>query len=245
VPAVGGEGWWAAARATLRAEQGRRGSAGRRHSEGSIASARCPASSAFIGLAPELARRLRARSPESVIDLRRCGHEEAVALVRLADLELALVLARRELRRRPGGVRIADLGDEPMLALLPWGQRLAPADEVVLAELRDERWLVGAPDPTSSIIVSACHRAGFEPSIAFETDDALATQSLVGAGLGVSLSSPWLAQALRDDVVLRPLADPRPSRRVQAVLPDPPRPSSALLLEVASEVVGSGGDGTT
>ncbi|MGZ4385144.1 MAG: LysR family transcriptional regulator [Gaiellaceae bacterium] len=192
--------------------------------------------SAFIGLVPEIVRRLRERSPGAQIDLRRCGHEEAVTLVRRADLDLALVFARPEYRRQPSGVRIADLGDEPMLVLLPRGHPLAGLEEVSLLDLRDEQWIVGAPDPTSSIIVTACHRAGFEPSIAFDTDDALATQSLVAAGLGVSLSSPWLAQALRDDVVMRPLAEPRPRRRIQAVLPDPPRPSSALLLEVASEV---------
>jgi DNA-binding transcriptional LysR family regulator len=196
--------------------------------------------SAFIGLVPELVRRLRRRSSDAGIDLRRCGHEEAVALVRRADLDLALVFARPEYRRQPPGVRIVDLVDEPMLALLPREHPLAETPEVALAELRDEPWIVGAPDPTSSIIVSACLRAGFEPRIAFETDDALTTESLVAAGLGVSLSSPWLAQALRADIVLRPLAEPRPSRRVQAVLPDPPRPSSTLLLELATEVARGG-----
>jgi len=193
---------------------------------------------AFVGLVPEIVRRLRLRTPEVEIELRRCGHHEAVALVRRADLDFALVFARPESRQASKGVCIVDLADEPMLALLPREHPLAEADQVPLFELRDEAWIVGAPDPTSSIIVAACHRAGFEPQVAFETDDALATQSLVAAGLGVSLSSPWLTHALRSDVVLRPLTEPQPIRRVQAVLPDPLRPSSALLLELAREAVG-------
>ena len=107
-----------------------------------------------------------------------------------------------------------------MLALLPAGHRHAGAGEVPLSELRDEGWIVGAPDPTSSVIVAACQRAGFEPRVAFETDDALTTQSLIAAGLGVSLASPWVERARRDDVVLVPLAEPVPTRRLQAAVPD-------------------------
>jgi DNA-binding transcriptional LysR family regulator len=83
------------------------------------------------------------------------------------------------------------------------------------------------------VIVAACRAAGFEPEIAFRTDDALATQSLVAAGLGVSLSSPWLQEMLRDDVVLRPLADPVPTREISAVAATPTSPAAKLLLELA------------
>jgi DNA-binding transcriptional LysR family regulator len=80
------------------------------------------------------------------------------------------------------------------------------------------RWIVGAADEPSSIIVAACRRAGFEPQIAFTTDDALATQGLVAAGLAISLSSPWEASVLRNDVVLRPVTQPSPRRRIAAVI---------------------------
>ena len=76
-------------------------------------------------------------------------------------------------------------------------------------------------------------------SMAFETDDALTTQSLVAAGLGVSLASPWVESSRRRDVVLVPLADPVPPRRLQAAVPDPPGPASALLLELAKTAAGA------
>jgi DNA-binding transcriptional LysR family regulator len=190
---------------------------------------------AFVGLIPEIVRRLRERAPAAQLALRRCGHDEAIALVRTAELDLALVFAQAD-APAPRDVEVVDLADEPMLALLPLGHALARAEAVPLAELHDETWIVGAPDPSSSVIAAACHAAGFEPRIAFETDDPLATQSLVGAGLGVSLTTPWLASALRDDVVLRPIAPPAPVRRVSAVVADPTGPGAALLLELARGV---------
>jgi DNA-binding transcriptional LysR family regulator len=63
---------------------------------------------------------------------------------------------------------------------------------VPLRALADEGWILGAPDPTSSVIVNACREAGFEPRIPFETDDGLPMQVLVAASLGVSVATPWL-----------------------------------------------------
>lgn len=190
---------------------------------------------AFVGLVPAIVRGLRARAPHGEIALRRCGHDEAISLVRAAELDLALVFARSDVPPPRGDVEVVELADEPMLALLPRAHPLVDEPEVVLAALAEESWIVGARDAASSIIVAACRRAGFEPRVALESDDALATQSLVAAGLGVSLSSPWLAAALRDDVALRPLAAPVPTRRVQAVVADPVGPGARTLLELARE----------
>jgi DNA-binding transcriptional LysR family regulator len=191
---------------------------------------------AFVGLVPAIVRAVLARAPEAAIALRRCGHDEAIAAVRRAELDLALIFARTGVSP-PGDVTVVDLADEPMLALLPRDHPAARRRHVSLAALAAEAWIVGAPDPASSVIVSACREAGFEPRLVFETDDALAIQSLVAAGLGVSLTTPWLAAALRPDVVLRPLASPAPVRRIQAVLAEPAGPGGRLLLELAREAV--------
>lgn len=193
---------------------------------------------AFVGLVPAIVRGLRDRAPKAEIGLRRCGHDEAISLVRAAELDLALVFARADIPPPRGDVEVVELADEPMLALLPRAHPQAQAAEVDLAALEADSWIVGARDAASSVILAACRQAGFEPRVALESDDALASQSLVAAGLGVSLSSPWLVAALRDDVVLRPLAPPVPTRRVQAVVADPVGPGARLLLELAREVAG-------
>jgi DNA-binding transcriptional LysR family regulator len=132
-----------------------------------------------------------------------------------------------------GDLGVVELAREEMLALLPRAHPAARRRRVRLEALADEGWIVGAPDPTSSVIVNACREAGFEPRVAFETDDALAIQSLVAAGLGVSLTTPWLNPSLRSDVVLRPLAAPAPVRHVRALFLEPAGPGARLLLELA------------
>jgi len=193
--------------------------------------------SAFIGMIPELVHALRERVPEAEITLKRCGHDEALSLLRTAEIDFAFVFARPELARKIAGVEIVEMGEEPMLVLLPQAHRLALESRVSLSDLASESWIVGAPDPTSSIIVNACLAAGFEPNVVFETDDPLATQSLVAAGLGVSLSSPWASAALREDLVLKPLAPPVPVRRVRALVIDPPGPGARIVLDLARELV--------
>jgi DNA-binding transcriptional LysR family regulator len=191
---------------------------------------------AFVGLVPAIVQRLRQKAPDATIALRRCGHEEGTALVRRAELDLALVFAHPDAPAPPGDVEMIHLADEPMLALLPRTHRLSDSDSVALQDLREEGWIVGAPDRASSIIVAACREAGFEPRVAHESDDALAIQSLVAAGVGVSLTTQWLREGLRSDVVLRPLAPPAPVRRVAAVVAERPGPGARLLLELAREV---------
>jgi DNA-binding transcriptional LysR family regulator len=193
---------------------------------------------AFVGLIPAIVEGLRRRVPESEIVLRRCGHDEAIALVRRAELDLALVFAHSGAADAGPDLSVVDLAEEPMLAMLPQAHPAARRRRVPLGALSDESWIVGAPDPASSVIVTACREAGFEPRVAFESDDALAIQSLVAAGLGVSLTTPWLSTTLRSDVVLRPLASPAPVRRVQAVLSEPAGPGARLLLELAREAAG-------
>jgi DNA-binding transcriptional LysR family regulator len=192
---------------------------------------------AFVGLIPAIVRVILDRAREAQITLRRCGHDEAVAAVRRADLDLGLVFATAGASEPAGDVCVVDLVDEEMLALLPRAHPLAARRRVRLSALAHEQWIVGAPDPASSVIVNACRDAGFEPRIAFETDDALAIQGLVAAGLGVSLTTPWLRSALRPEVVLRPLVRPAPVRRVQAVLAEPAGPGARLLLDLARRAV--------
>lgn len=191
---------------------------------------------AFVGLVPAIVRAVRAKAPDATIALRRCGHDEATALVRRAELDLALVFARPDAPAPPSDVTLVPLADEPMLALLPRAHPLSGATAVSLTDLREEPWIVGAPDRASSITVAACREAGFEPRVAHESDDALAVQGLVAAGIGVSLTTAWLRTALRDDVVLRPLAPPVPMRRVAAVMAERPGPGARLLLRLAREV---------
>src|SRR5829696_5130000 len=84
-----------------------------------------------------------------------------------------------------GPVETHHLLDDPLLAVLPAGHRLARRRALRLADLAAEPWVLGGGPGCSdrAIILRACHAAGFEPRVGveFPTDDYHATQGMVAA----------------------------------------------------------------
>jgi DNA-binding transcriptional LysR family regulator len=85
------------------------------------------------------------------------------------------------------------------------------------SRLRDDDWVQGPSSTSPGLIRELCRAAGFEPRIAFESDDPLATRGIVAAGLAVSLvPSLTKEDTARDrNVRVLPLRDP-PRRLVVA-----------------------------
>lgn len=109
--------------------------------------------------------------------------------------------------------------DDRMNVMLPAGHPLASRRRIRLDELRDESWILGrrAYVPDEAIFERACRAAGFEPQMAFESDDYLAIQGFVAAGVGVALAPDMSLVTLREDVVVRDLEHP-PHRRIVAAV---------------------------
>ena len=117
-------------------------------------------------------------------------------------------------------------GGEPPLAEAV--TELWPAD---LARLSGQRWIAGC-DRCRSHLLRQCAVAGFAPRIAFTTDDFVAAQALVTAGLGVTLLPGLALRAARNPGVRT--ARLRGTRRsVIAVRygEAPDAPATALLLD--------------
>jgi len=117
-------------------------------------------------------------------------------------------------------------GGEPPLA--PAVTELWPAD---LARLAEHRWIAGC-DRCREHLLQQCASAGFTPKIAFTTDDFVAAQALVTAGLGVTLLPSLALRAARNPGVRT--ARLRGTRRCVVAVrygepPDPP--ATAVLLD--------------
>jgi len=108
-----------------------------------------------------------------------------------------------------------------------------PAD---LARLAGQRWIAGC-DRCRENLLRQCAAAGFTPKIAFTTDDFVAVQALVMAGLGVALLPTLALRAARNPGV-RTVRLRGTRRSVVAIRygdpPDPP--ATALLLDVLRAV---------
>jgi DNA-binding transcriptional LysR family regulator len=105
-----------------------------------------------------------------------------------------------------------------------------------LADHAGQRW-VGGCERCRAHLLRSCERAGFTPDIRITTDDYVAVQSLVAAGLGVA-TLPALALAAQRHPGVRATLLPGLGRRVFAAVhgqaPDPPATAALLAHLVAA-----------
>src|SRR5258708_3243314 len=72
----------------------------------------------------------------------------------------------------------------------------SPAGASLLADCAGHRWIAGC-ERCQDVLLHLCRVAGFSPDIAVTTDDYLATQALVAAGLGTAILPGLALRALR------------------------------------------------
>ncbi|MEK3902344.1 MULTISPECIES: LysR family transcriptional regulator [unclassified Paenibacillus] len=111
------------------------------------------------------------------------------------------------------------LGEERIDLAVPPGHLLAGREpqgiRTSLAELKDEPFIVlKEGQGFRKMTVELCREAGFEPRIVFESNNMETVQSLVAAGMGVTLVPHFIARAARSEFVpvYLPLAEPVPGR---------------------------------
>src|SRR5829696_5808479 len=165
--------------------------------------------------------------------------EPAVAALRAGDIDLAITFGSGKPEDREGdGVVHHHLLEDPMYLVLPPQHPLAHKRGVRLADLANEPWIGGAPDCECNRMISqACMRFGFDPRIAFETDDYAAVQGFVAAGVGVSLIAELGLRTVRDDIVIRPLGRDTPVRQIYATaLTGYRSPATLAMIDVLRDV---------
>jgi DNA-binding transcriptional LysR family regulator len=170
-------------------------------------------------LMPPAVARFRRSHPDVVLTLEDGEPEEIVPRLRAGELDLALLYefpGTRPRRRRLGaGLRSVRLLEDPIRVALPIEHPLAAKSKLVLADLRDEPWVqTSASSPYAKHVVSTCLRAGFEPTVAFESDDFDTVQGLVAAGVGVALIPRLALNRVHPAVAVRELRDGGPIRQV-------------------------------
>jgi DNA-binding transcriptional LysR family regulator len=128
---------------------------------------------------------------------------------------------------------------DPLRVVLPADHPAARQPEVSLRDLADEPWIVRAHRPPyQQAFEQMCRIAGFEPRVAFRTDNYQSIQGLVAAGIGLGLAPRLSLTPRRPDVVGVPVAAPAFSRRIAALaVPGANRPSTVDdLLDVLCTV---------
>ena len=126
-----------------------------------------------------------------------------------------------------------------MYLVLPGDHPLARRRHLRLADLAADAWIGGPANcECNRLIFRACAAAGYDPRIAFETDDYQAVQGFVAAGVGVSLIAELGLTSVRDDIVVRDLGRETPVRHIHATtLAEGYRsPATQAMLDILRDV---------
>lgn len=179
------------------------------------------------------------RHPAVELSMTLLEPEDSLPALRAGELDLTLTFDARKVGPVKDGIALAHLVEDPMYLVLPQDHPLARRRHVRLADLAGEAWIGG---PTgcecNRLIRGSCAAAGYEPRIAFETDDYTAVQGFVAAGVGVSLIAELGLTSVRDDIVVRSLGRETPVRQIYAAtLAEGYRsPATQAMLEILGEV---------
>jgi DNA-binding transcriptional LysR family regulator len=194
--------------------------------------------SAASTLMPLAIAGFRAHHPAVELSMSLAEPEDSVPLLRSGELDLALVFESTAVPEGDGIDRV-HLLEDPMYLALPRDHPLAHRRRIRLEDLAGEAWVAGAADCECNRLIShACAAAGYQPRIAFETDDYTAMQGFVAAGVGVSLIAELGLRIVRDDIVVRDLGRETPARHIYAAtLADGYRsPATQAMLEILQDV---------
>jgi DNA-binding transcriptional LysR family regulator len=187
------------------------------------------------------------RHPDVELSFIQAEPQAAAAMLRAAELEVAVVFEYRNLVQPEfdslyEGVELHDLLDDPMYLALPRDHPLTRRRRLRFEDLAQETWI---QDDTGGecgrLHQAACRSAGFEPhSLGFQSDDYNVVQGLIAAGVGVALLPALALTNVRDDIVIRSLGRRAPSRRVAAAtLAGRFRsPATEAMLGILEEVAG-------
>src|SRR3954471_4131425 len=175
---------------------------------------------------PRAGAAFRPLRPAIEVEISLLDPHESIPAVRRGDLEIAVTEEGGfESEVDTGGLQIEHLLDDHMWVSLPVDHPLATRPTVDLVDLRDEDWMFACLSGTcadSNVVLRACRDAGFQPRIAYQSDDYFAIQGLVASGMGVALIPGLGLASTRDDVAVRPGKGGPPHRRVAAVTASEP-----------------------
>ena len=172
------------------------------------------ASSAFNIVVPGTLRAFRRAYPGVELSLEEANTTKLADGLDNGTLDIAFL--------RPEGasnaaLSLRTLSEEPMMLALPMAHAAAGEDEVNLAGLMNDSFIL-FPRSVGSVlydtIVETCRKAGFEPRVGQEAPQISSILNLVAAELGVSMVPASMSQLHISGLVFREIKDLAPLARL-------------------------------
>lgn len=197
--------------------------------------------SAGASLLPLAVARFREQHPGVELTLEPMEPDDALATLKAGGADVAMTVDAAFAPIVDDELDLRPVLDDPMFVALPSGHPLAAKAQLRMEDLADEAWIQGtstARCPDTAILLRTCAAAGFEPRIAFQSDDYHAIQGFIAAGVGVALIPDLALVSTREDIAVRELTDAAPHRRIlAATLNSGARgPAAAAMVDVLEDV---------
>lgn len=162
---------------------------------------------------PGMIRSFQAEHPGAHLEMRNGDYHDVDQWLREGSVDLGFVTLPA-----PAGMRTIPLAEDPLVAILPRGHRLARLEQIPIEEL--------GQDPFISLLQSSDHdihraldNAGVHPNIKFTTKDDYAILAMVEQGLGISIVPQLLIRGRGQNLAVRPLV-PQASRTIALAIPE-------------------------
>lgn len=164
--------------------------------------------SAAREILPSILLRFREHYPAVRLELREAMTTQQLASLADDESDLGFVIPPLE---DAENLTMEVIARNRLVAALPEGHPLTKIDQITLADMSQESWILFAARQGPGlhrIIHAACAKAGFSPHIGQEAPQMDTIASLVAGGMGVALVSRALASGGRKGVAFRELAGP-------------------------------------
>lgn len=162
---------------------------------------------------PGMIRSFQEAHPKTELEMFNGDYHDIEQWLRSGDIDLAFVTLPA-----PEGVRTIPLLDDPLVAILPQGHRLAALERIPTGEF-DQEPFISLLQSSAHDIHRALDKAGVRPNIKFTTKDDYAILAMVEQGLGISIVPELLLRGRRENLVVRCL-EPHAKRTIALAIPE-------------------------
>ena len=162
---------------------------------------------------PGMIRAFQSAHPRAQLEMRSGDYHDVEQWLREGSVDLGFITLPG-----PTGMRTIPLAEDPLVAILPKGHRLAALSQIPIEELGE--------DPFITLLQSSAHdihramdNAGIRPNIKYTTKDDYAILAMVEQGLGISIVPQLLIRGRAQNLEVRPLI-PKASRTIALAIPE-------------------------
>lgn len=152
---------------------------------------------------PQVARAFTKKYTGVTLEMVEEGGLNVEKLVEKGEIDIAFVVIPAQSKELAEQL----IFEAPFVACLPKNHALKDADQVTLAQLKEDNWILF--DPTfalSQVVLESCHKENFVPNIAYRTTQWDLLMGLVHNELGVAIIPSPLAEMCSHDLCIKEIS---------------------------------------